>query len=286
LLVVALVIGGVFWINHIAERSQIAGVTRSTYTNGLDLINSFASDVYRLESAQMYDTSNYDLISARWEQDMNKINELLPQAPLENDQLFIDALTAIHKVIQNANVYDGLDIAQSGAKTLGEITSTSSTQSWGIVKSAIANLEGADNAAVLNNIKNGVRVNLAIDQPTPSIAPEDAIQTDYTTVYMTLRKGQNDSEEVRKLQGRLKELGYFTDTVDGNFGPKTESAVKRFEVADNMQATGVATPELQTRLYSDDAPRRTVAPSASAEPTPPQEQESAQPNGQGDEGAV
>ena len=273
LLVVALVILGVFWINHIAERTKIAGVTRAAYTNGLDLIKTIASDDYRLESAQMFDITNDALISARWQQEQNKINELLPQAPLENDKLFIDALTAIHNAIRSGNVYDGLDIAVSGAKTLEEIKSSNSAQSWGIIKNAIKNLEGADNAAVLSNIKNGVKINLVMEQPSPSINPEDTIQMDYSTVYFTLRRGTNDSDAVKNLQGRLKELGYFTDTVDGNFGPKTETAVKRFEVALNLKATGVATPELQKSLFDPDAPRRTAAPAASgapasAKPTP------------------
>lgn len=71
--------------------------------------------------------------------------------------------------------------------------------------------------------------------------------------YKTLRLG-NTGLAVQALQTRLQELGYFTQEVSGVFDSNTESAVRRFEQTYGTMQTGVATSELQTRLFSAEAP--------------------------------
>ena len=53
-----------------------------------------------------------------------------------------------------------------------------------------------------------------------------------------LKKGSNDPA-VRDLQEALKALGYDVGPVDGVFGAKTESAVKKFQQAREIAADGV-----------------------------------------------
>ena len=53
-----------------------------------------------------------------------------------------------------------------------------------------------------------------------------------------LKKGSNDPA-VRDLQEALKALGYDPGPVDGVFGAKTESAVKKFQQAREIAADGV-----------------------------------------------
>ena len=84
-----------------------------------------------------------------------------------------------------------------------------------------------------------------------------------------MKRGQKNSTEVKRLQNRLYELGYFNDVRDGDFGSKTEQAVKRFQKTVGLKADGVATPELQQLLFADDAPvRSTASPNPSASATP------------------
>ncbi|MBQ8506370.1 MAG: peptidoglycan-binding protein [Clostridia bacterium] len=71
--------------------------------------------------------------------------------------------------------------------------------------------------------------------------------------YKSLRQG-NTGLAVQALQTRLQDLGYFTDGVSGIFDSATEAAVRRFEQTYGTMQTGVATAELQTRLFSSDAP--------------------------------
>ena len=62
--------------------------------------------------------------------------------------------------------------------------------------------------------------------------------------YKTLKRGSK-GEAVKKLQTRLKELGYFTGTPQGNYLSLTEKAVKAFQKAIGVKVDGVATPELR-----------------------------------------
>lgn len=55
----------------------------------------------------------------------------------------------------------------------------------------------------------------------------------------TLRKGSNGAA-VKNLQSKLKKLGYYSGSVDGDFGNGTEEAVKRFQKAKGLGADGVA----------------------------------------------
>ena len=72
------------------------------------------------------------------------------------------------------------------------------------------------------------------------------------TQYVELQVGSTGSE-VRQLQERLKELGFYTISVDGDYGKGTVNAVKAFEEYNGMEQTGIATVELQEFLYSEDA---------------------------------
>lgn len=62
-----------------------------------------------------------------------------------------------------------------------------------------------------------------------------------------LSKIGSTGDEVRRVQKKLKELGYYTGTVDGIFGSKTQSAVKAFQRNCGITADGIAGPT--TLLY-------------------------------------
>ncbi len=68
--------------------------------------------------------------------------------------------------------------------------------------------------------------------------------------YTTLRDGDS-GDNVRRLQEKLKELGYYTGTVDGKYGSGTVTAVLSFQSMSGLTADGVAGPATQQRLYGD-----------------------------------
>ena len=68
-----------------------------------------------------------------------------------------------------------------------------------------------------------------------------------------LGKGTSQIEDVRKLQERLKELGYYDDEVDGQFGQMTYDAVMAFQQKNGLEADGYAGEKTQAVLYSENS---------------------------------
>ncbi|MCR4622255.1 MAG: peptidoglycan-binding protein [Clostridiales bacterium] len=80
-------------------------------------------------------------------------------------------------------------------------------------------------------------------------AKENPIQT---SGYSTLSSGDK-GDAVKRLQQRLKDLGYLSGTVDGVYGDGTAQAVKLFEAEYGKTQTGVASAQLQAYLFSANA---------------------------------
>ena len=125
----------------------------------------------------------------------------------------------------------------------------------------------------------GVRVASLVDltytemhlTPTP-VPPygnvmQVTIDPSLPTPVPMLRSG-SEGEEVVTLQTRLQELGYYTGSIDGQFGPGTREAVTLFQQQHSLGADGIVGQETRDVLYSDQAhPMVTAAPVITAEPT-------------------
>ncbi len=53
-------------------------------------------------------------------------------------------------------------------------------------------------------------------------------------------KNGSKGEEVRKIQTKLKNWGYYSGSIDGVFGWQTENAVKSFQRKNGLQVDGIA----------------------------------------------
>ncbi len=60
-------------------------------------------------------------------------------------------------------------------------------------------------------------------------------------------------EDVKKLQKRLTELGYYTGNITGNYLPATQEAVQAFQLSSGEDGTGEADVETLLLLYAEDA---------------------------------
>ncbi len=102
-------------------------------------------------------------------------------------------------------------------------------------------------------------------------APEGAVVTPSVTAnpdFPTLSKsGRNKESHVKLLQEQLIKLGYLSGRADGDFGGKTEDAVKQAQAALKLEQTGVADPLFLTMLFMDDAPKAGAAATATPSPT-------------------
>lgn len=243
--------------------SPIAGVSTELYEQGLALIRQHADNEYVQTLLTRSQTEGLMGVVSTLEADAQAVEALLPADASPDDQTFVSALSAIQENITNAVSVDVL--ALSDDTTSAEDKSARSTENWAIVNNAINELAAATSTAQLTSIIGGEVVQLS----QPSAEPE---VTATPVPYTTLSRGDKN-DDVIALQQRLYDLGYLQDTVDGNFGSNTQTAVKLFQSAVGLEATGIADAAMQNALYADDAPRTadaptTPEPTVTATPTP------------------
>lgn len=70
--------------------------------------------------------------------------------------------------------------------------------------------------------------------------PEDSSKLQALADTLTPLQPGMQGEEVRALQSQLIELGLLQDNADGDYGPKTEAAVRAFQQEQGLEETGMA----------------------------------------------
>lgn len=80
---------------------------------------------------------------------------------------------------------------------------------------------------------NGLSVSAAASTPTTTSASGNRFLFEH---FMGV--GDDDANEVMALQQRLTELGYYSASISGYYGPATEAGVKLFQKANGIPETG------------------------------------------------
>lgn len=86
--------------------------------------------------------------------------------------------------------------------------------------------------------------------------------TDYQTLQLGDKDGDDSAAYIVVLQNRLKELGFLSDAADGYFGENTKNAVLSFQKLNGLDATGIADPDTQILLFSDVSALTTPSPTS------------------------
>ena len=76
-------------------------------------------------------------------------------------------------------------------------------------------------------------------------AQRKASQSDSDNTYL---KQNSTGETVKNVQTKLKALGYYTGSITGNVGPKTEAAIKKFQKEYDLTADGIAGPQTLAKI--------------------------------------
>ena len=93
--------------------------------------------------------------------------------------------------------------------------------------------------------------------PTPTVKiPEQSL------------KSGDKGDDVKTVQKRLKELGYYRSTIDGKMGKDTVKALKQFQEDNKLEADGVAGKATYALLFSDTVLPKGVTPSPVPTATP------------------
>lgn len=134
-------------------------------------------------------------------------------------------------IVNTSRTIDGttyyFDSQGRSSKTPSDTSSSSSSSS----SSGSDNSSGSSSSSASDSSGN---------QSSSSTAP---------SVY----KNGSSGAEVKKIQQRLADLGYYNGAIDGNFGDATEEAYKAFQKAAGLTVDGIAGDSRNT-LYSEDAP--------------------------------
>ena len=144
------------------------------------------------------------------------------------------SVRALQKRLKSLGYYDGSVDGAYGAAT---ITAVKLFQSHNGLTS-----DGRAGTSTLNKIYSSSAKKYS------SASSAAGSGTVSSTGYITLREG-DESDAVRKLQRKLKDLGYYNGSVDGDFGSGTTEAVKLFQKVNDLRVDGVAGPATQRVLY-------------------------------------
>ncbi|MBQ4579878.1 MAG: peptidoglycan-binding protein [Clostridia bacterium] len=88
-----------------------------------------------------------------------------------------------------------------------------------------------------------------------------------TATPFTSYKHGDTGSEVKRMQQRLKELGYLNGKADGDFGDATEAAVRYFQQRNGLTVDGKAGTKTLEKLYSSSAKAAVATPTPTAKPT-------------------
>lgn len=91
------------------------------------------------------------------------------------------------------------------------------------------------------------------EQKTTDTTTTATTTTEPEILYETLEFGSS-GREVRVLQERMTELGYYDHDISDYYGVFLRLAVMSFQLDAGLPATGVADNETQIRAYAEDAP--------------------------------
>ncbi len=167
-----------------------------------------------------------------------------------------------YKLLKKGNKGDDVKKLQQQLKKLGFFTGSPAGNYGTLTVSAVKRYQKALGLKQDGIASVELQKQLFSSDPLSKATPKPTATPKPSSKYKTLKKGSKGSE-VKKLQKKLKELGYFTGNPAGNYGSLTVAAVKRFQKAKGLKQDGIATAALQEKLFSTGA---TAKPTATPKP--------------------
>jgi peptidoglycan hydrolase-like protein with peptidoglycan-binding domain len=166
--------------------------------------------------------------------------------------------------IQSGNTGEAVENMQTRLTELGyyagEINGTCDKATVAAIKAFQSKMsitaDGVATANVLTILYSAGAI-ASSDVVTPTPTPTGAPPTG------TVRYGDT-SDDVKKVQTRLTELGYYTGSIDGKFGNSTRDALKAFQGKNGLTQDGVCGAQTRTVLFAANP----IYASATATPTP------------------
>lgn len=113
----------------------------------------------------------------------------------------------------------------------------------------------AESEEVTNEFEIGIWHDYNPDKYESEDNSDDDVKEDITesTIIDTKLSYGDTGEDVKDIQRRLKELGYFDGAIGGNYLSRTKSAVAAFQLANGLQVDGICDKVTYGKLFSENA---------------------------------
>ena len=148
--------------------------------------------------------------------------------------------------VQNS---DAVKTLQTNLKTLGYYKNGSVTGNYGnLTKEAVAQFQ-RDNGLDADGIA-GAKTLARIQEKLSGSSSSSSSSSSGTSSSSLLQLGSN-SDAVKTLQTNLKTLGYYTGSLTGNFGEKTQAAVIAYQKTKGLTADGIAGSKTLAAIAAD-----------------------------------
>lgn len=123
---------------------------------------------------------------------------------------------------------------------------------------------------LFSNQAQSANVTVTVPTTAPAATPTPGITTGYQIPTRVLRDGY-EGDDVKSVQNRLKELGYYAGSVDGKYGSGSMAAVRAFQAQHGLEQDGLGGPKTYAVLFSSQAKSAlgsmTAAPTVAPTPT-------------------
>ena len=179
------------------------------------------------------------------------------------------AAASAYTLLYSGSQGDAVKALQSALKELGFYSSTVDGQYGGGTRSAVTAFQKMNGLSQTGTADAATQALLFEGTPKNSRGKATKVKTVAPVAGASISSGST-GDAVKALQTRLKELGYYTGSVDGAAGSGTVSAIKAFQKKNGLSQTGVADALTQAALYESTAiaAKATATPKPAPTPTP------------------
>lgn len=159
-------------------------------------------------------------------------------------------VSSIGETLEEGMSGNAVRAMQKRLKELGYLSGSADGDFGSATKEAVIAFQRNNNLTA-DGKAGTATLNKLYQEETTSSSSSSADDTDSdvsSTGYVVLKEGST-GDAVKKLQQALKQLGYYSGSVDGTYGSGTTSAVQAFQRANDLTVDGAAGPATQRALY-------------------------------------
>ena len=196
----------------------------------------------------------------------NPIINVTPQIII-NPSATTPGTSASSSTLQNGSTGSEVKKMQQRLKELGYLKGSADGDFGDATEAAVRAFQAQNGLSVDGKVGPATlaKLNSSSAKKAPTVTATNTPRP--TNTPFTSYKNGDTGAEIRKMQQRLKELGYLTGSADGDFGSATEAAVRAFQARNGLTVDGKAGSATLNKLYSSSARRAPSDPTATPKPT-------------------